>query len=90
MEQARWKDKVIAEEYAREVARARYKKDNAPPKRSNRFRYLEAGLIGFAASGVLYLFGGIMGFSWDAFLSVEALIPFTAIAALFLYLWKSK
>lgn len=30
MEKARWKDKVFAEEYAREAARAQFKKDSKP------------------------------------------------------------
>lgn len=89
MEQARWKDKVIAEEYAREVARAQYQTDNAPPKKSSRFRHLENALIGTAAFGVIYLFGEIIGFSKQTFFSGEALIPFAAVTALFLYLWKS-
>lgn len=89
MEQARWKDKVIADEYAREVARAQHKTDSEPAKKSNRFRYLEAGLIGTAAFGVLYFLSNFIGFSRQTFFSLEGLIPFAAVTALFLYLWKS-
>lgn len=49
MEKASWKDKVIAEEYARESAGAKYRADNTSFQKSARFRYLEFSHIGAAA-----------------------------------------
>lgn len=89
MEQARWKNKIIAEEYAREVARAQYQFDNTPPKKRSGFRHMEYVLIGTAAFGLIYILGDSTGFSRQTFFSVEALIPFAAVTAFFLYLWRS-
>jgi len=89
MENARWKDKIFAEEYAREEARAKFRVDHEPKKKKGLYQYLIPTLVLIITGYMVVSFAEIFGTTGSSLLSFQNLLPFVIIFAFFLYLIRT-